>query len=434
MFGHPRGGPGPFGTGPLGRVPLGPAPQATQVVDVIVNKDSSTYQHRAATLKLEKYNGTTPLETFLAKLDNCREYYGWSEKDTVHHLRACLEGSAGQVLVECAGQNSLDGIVDLLKTRFGCLNQTERFRTELRTRRRAHGETLQSVYTDIRQLVALSFPEQQGSVCEIVARVAFLAAINNPSIRRRVLERDTPPTTLDAALAAAVRLEALDALEATRHPTAHTFSIRAQVSVDERIQQLEEKFDTAMADMRRQVNDVIVCAEKWRQLALTCMSSQQGSAQGQAVNNQGSNNFSVPGGTARRGGGGGLRLLKGHGIGQHAAVNSDRQPVLSTARLGAGDSVPGVQSTQPALVKVRSVRACRSAVSQCGTEGRATGQTAGKRVDGAGGLPEIRSPVELVSTNAGGHRKRRKRGRRALPLASTDVAGQQLDGQWTAEY
>ncbi|HSN24257.1 MAG TPA: hypothetical protein VLS45_08845, partial [Methylomicrobium sp.] len=170
-----------LGPAPLGRVQLGPAPQATQVVDVIVNKDSSTYQHRAATLKLEKYNGTTPLETFLAKLDNCREYYGWSEKDTVHHLRACLEGSAGQVLVECAGQNSLDEIVDLLKTRFGCLNQTERFRAELRTRRRAHGETLQSVYTDIRRLVALSFLEQQRSVYEIVARDAFLAAINNPS-------------------------------------------------------------------------------------------------------------------------------------------------------------------------------------------------------------------------------------------------------------
>jgi hypothetical protein len=38
-------------------------------------------------------------------------------------------------------------------------------------------------------------------------------AIDNPSIRRRILEPDPPPDTLDAALTAAVRLEALDITE-----------------------------------------------------------------------------------------------------------------------------------------------------------------------------------------------------------------------------
>lgn len=42
----------------------------------------------AATLKLGTYDDTTSLDTFLAKVTNCREYYDWSEKDTVHHLRA----------------------------------------------------------------------------------------------------------------------------------------------------------------------------------------------------------------------------------------------------------------------------------------------------------------------------------------------------------
>jgi len=172
----------------------------------------------SATLKLGAYNGTTPLDTFLAKVNNCREYYEWSEKDTVHHLRASLEGSAAQVLIDCDGTEvSLGSITSLLRTRFGDQNQTERFRSELSTRRRAKGESLQAVYQDIRRLVALAFPGQSGvkpgSVYEIVARDAFLVAIDNPAIRRRILERDPPPDTLDAALTAAVRLEALDSTE-----------------------------------------------------------------------------------------------------------------------------------------------------------------------------------------------------------------------------
>ena len=163
------------------------------------------------------YNGTTPLETFLAKVNNCREYYGWSEKDTVHHLRASLDGSAGQVLWEVQGQSSVDSIVSLLRNRFGNQNQTERFRAELYARRRMKGESIQTVYQDIRRLVALAFPGEggstPGSVYEVVARDAFLSAIDNPSIRRRILERDPPPDTLDAALSAAVRLEALDAAD-----------------------------------------------------------------------------------------------------------------------------------------------------------------------------------------------------------------------------
>ena len=170
------------------------------------------------------FDGTTSLDTFLAKVNNCREYYEWSEKDTVHHLRASLEGSAGQVLWECGGSAaSLDTIVALLRNRFGNQNQTERYRSELGTRRRAKGESLQSVYQDIRRLAALSFPGQTGaapgSVYEIVARDAFLTAIDNPSIRHRILERDPPPDTLDAALSAAVRLEALDATEHNELPT-----------------------------------------------------------------------------------------------------------------------------------------------------------------------------------------------------------------------
>jgi len=110
------------------------------------------------------YNGTTLLDMFLAKVNNCREYYEWSEKDTVHHLSANLEGSAAQVLIDFDSADvSLESITSLLRTRFGDQNQTERFRSKLSTRRRAKGDSLQAVYQDIGRLVALAFPGQTGA-------------------------------------------------------------------------------------------------------------------------------------------------------------------------------------------------------------------------------------------------------------------------------
>ncbi len=44
------------------------------------------------------YDRTTPLETHLAKLDICADYYGWIAHDRLCHLKVSLDGHAGQVL------------------------------------------------------------------------------------------------------------------------------------------------------------------------------------------------------------------------------------------------------------------------------------------------------------------------------------------------
>ena len=159
------------------------------------------------TLKLETYDGTTPLETFLAKFNNCSEYYGWSERDRLLHLRASLDKTAGNILWDAGVQSSTADVITLLRNRFGNQNQAERFRAELKARRRKNGEPLQAVYQDVRRLMALAFPGQTGSISEIVARDAFLDALSDPAFKLRVLERE--PLTLDEALNTATRLEAL---------------------------------------------------------------------------------------------------------------------------------------------------------------------------------------------------------------------------------
>ena len=159
------------------------------------------------TLKLGTYNGSTCLKTFLAKFENCSDYYDWDNRERLYHLRASLEGPAGQVLWDAGQQSSVEDVITLLKNRFGSLNEEERYRSELKARRRRRGESLQMVYQDIRRLMALAFPGQSGPLWDIMARDAFVETLADPALRLRVLEHD--PKTLEQALKLATRLEAL---------------------------------------------------------------------------------------------------------------------------------------------------------------------------------------------------------------------------------
>ena len=154
------------------------------------------------------YNGSTCLETFLAKFENCSEYLNWTVRDRLFHLKASLEGPAGQLLWNVPKDITVDRLIELLRNRFGTENQAERYRAELRARKRQPNESLQSLYHDIAKLMSLAYPGQTGSLSEVVARDAFLEALDDPQLRIRILERD--PKTLEDALHIACRREALE--------------------------------------------------------------------------------------------------------------------------------------------------------------------------------------------------------------------------------
>ena len=160
------------------------------------------------TLKLGSFDGTTCLDTFLAKFRNISEYYSWSERDQLFHLRAALDGRAGHTLWQMDRHGTVTDLIRLLRTRFGTEGQTERYRIELKGRRRRKNETLQSLYNDICRLISLSYPGQTGSLCDIVARDCFLQALD-PELRMKIMERDSEPTTVEEALRVACRLEAI---------------------------------------------------------------------------------------------------------------------------------------------------------------------------------------------------------------------------------
>ena len=146
------------------------------------------------------------METFLAKYRNCARYNKWSCDERAIFLRHSLQGNASQILWELSDDATDEDITRLLRNRFGNANQMERYRAELHSRRRKRGETIQSVYQDIRRLLALAFPGQSGELYEVIGRDAFLEALADNDLRIRVLDQN--PKSLDDALNVVIRMEA----------------------------------------------------------------------------------------------------------------------------------------------------------------------------------------------------------------------------------
>ena len=224
------------------------------------------------TIKLGTFDGTTPLETFLAKFENCCEYYNWTGRDRVCHLKAVLDGQAGQVLWQISADATEDDIIRLLRNRFGNSNQMERFRAELHARRRRRGETVQSVYNDIRRLLALSFPGQSGELYEVIGRDCFLTALSDEKLRIRVM--DQRPSTLDEALNIVCRMEAYsgganddDLTDDSSRRKVRV--VNAKPSDGQFVEPIPEtirlkRLEDDLTDQRRQIRQLKSDAEQWR--------------------------------------------------------------------------------------------------------------------------------------------------------------------------
>ena len=101
--------------------------------------------------------------------------------------------------------NSLKKLTKTLKERYGGTNQADKFRIEVRHRRRKNGETLQSLHSDIRRLAALTFPELDHKARESIAYDYFIDALDDSDFALKVRKRS--PTDLDSALRIALQLE-----------------------------------------------------------------------------------------------------------------------------------------------------------------------------------------------------------------------------------
>ena len=143
----------------------------------------------------------------MAKFSNAAEYNRWSEADQLAHMKACLSGAAANVLWDTAEnkQNSLQALSEVLATRFGSTGMAERYRCELRSRKRRPGESLQVLHQDIQRLASLAFRGSWSEATDVIARDAFIDALLDSDLALKIRERE--PTTLDQAVKIAIRLE-----------------------------------------------------------------------------------------------------------------------------------------------------------------------------------------------------------------------------------
>ena len=90
-------------------------------------------------MKPPKYDGRTSLDEFLIAFQNCASFNEWSSRDKAAHLLNSLTGNASQLLRDSI-DNTFTELVTKLERRYGTKGQQERFRTELRCKRRKKDE------------------------------------------------------------------------------------------------------------------------------------------------------------------------------------------------------------------------------------------------------------------------------------------------------
>ena len=156
-------------------------------------------------LKLDRYDGSTALETFRIQFETCSEYNGWSEFDRLAQLKAALRGSAAQVLLGDGEPVTCQELWADLQQNFGTSGHEAQFKSQLKVRRRQKGESLRSLYQDINRLTLQAYPDSRGKLREKLAVEAFIVGLNNSELGFQV--RNMSLADLQGAYRMALMLE-----------------------------------------------------------------------------------------------------------------------------------------------------------------------------------------------------------------------------------
>jgi len=145
-------------------------------------------------------------------------------------MKASLSGAAANVLWDTAEDklNSLQKLVDVLATRFDSAETAERYRGELRTRKRRQGESLQSLHQDVQRLTSLAFRGPWSEAIDVIARDAFIDALLDVDLALKIRERE--PATLDETVKTAIRLESYSRSSAAKESTAKRSTQQARAA------------------------------------------------------------------------------------------------------------------------------------------------------------------------------------------------------------
>ena len=152
---------------------------------------------------------------FIKRFQSVAQYYCWSEDEQLFRLEHCLTDNAQYVLMDMPVANSVAEFLRTLRSRFNLIANTEQHRAEL-SRLRKGNRSVQELYLEVRRLVNKAFPGAWTVLTEVYARDAFLNALDEPELRKKILLSVPSPETLAAAYDLAVRALAYDEAEDNR--------------------------------------------------------------------------------------------------------------------------------------------------------------------------------------------------------------------------
>lgn len=200
-------------------------------------------------VEMPRFDGIGDLELFIQRFDMLADYYQWPEDEKLFRLKQCVHGDAQYVLIDTVSLSSVPEFVAVLRERFGTAAHAERYRTEL-SRLRRGTMSVEQLHLKVRSLVNKAAPGPWTALTEIYARDAFLTALNDNELRRRVMMTSPPPETLAAAYDLTLRALAVE----DNLSTDRTDNVRGRSSVNKESRHACVLAETASTSTVEQVN------------------------------------------------------------------------------------------------------------------------------------------------------------------------------------
>lgn len=227
------------------------------------------------TVKMAKFNGSTPWRSYINQFNRVSMMNGWTDKNA--YLWIHLDGDALHYLEELprSTEMTFEEICDVLDTRFSAGRLSNLQKAELLGRRRQQGESLSQFGQSIRQLVNGAYPNFPTDAKEELAIEKFLDALN-PELRRVIYQNN--PTTLTAAIEEGLKLEAWGLVEQRKHGQRAAIRLCETEAEDTEhvrmLKDLAQKVESLNDNRNRENNDrkTIVCfyCEKKGHIARDC--------------------------------------------------------------------------------------------------------------------------------------------------------------------
>ena len=172
--------------------------------------------------KPQDYDGSVPWLAFRTQFEAIASIHGWSDRECLGELVACLRGPALEVFAHLppADQNDYARLLTTLEQRFGCGKQEAWFRTQFRRRRRSPGESLSSLARDIEKLAFQAYPDAPRELRDSLACDQFLDALGDVDLQISV--RQSRPAGLQDAVTGAVEIEAIRRSVKATHGEPHS--------------------------------------------------------------------------------------------------------------------------------------------------------------------------------------------------------------------